>query len=501
MASPGLPGIRLWHRLALLVLLLAATTVVPGSPAAAGDRQRASIVLDHATGEVLHAEEPDAPVFPASLTKMMTLYMVFDALDAGRIGLDTRLKVSERAAGMPPTKLGLRAGSTIRVEDAVMSLVTKSANDMASTIAENLGGSEARFAEGMTRTARRLGMARTTFRNASGLPDAEQRTTARDLAKLASRVIADHPRRYRYFARQRFTYAGRTLGNHNRLLAKYAGMDGIKTGYTNASGFNLASSAVRGGRRIVAVVAGGDSAGSRDAYMVKLLDRGFARLEKGRPAPAPAVPLPAPVPALPEVEVAALAVEEVPDPAGSEGAEPEVAGRDAAGPDVAGPDVAAAEAVRAPAPLIKPAPAVVAAAQAAEPAVARLVPAAAAARRPAGKAAPAGKTAATAAASARSAAGRKAAPARAVTYAVLVGTHGNNAEARRAAQLAVRRAPTVLRGTFVSVNSVRQGRKPMFRAQLVGLDRQEAETACKQLKKHKQACEIVRTGPVAVALN
>jgi D-alanyl-D-alanine carboxypeptidase len=182
-----------------------------------------------------------------------------------------------------------------------MALVTKSANDMASTIAENLGGDEERFAEQMTRTARRIGMSRTTFRNASGLPNPEQRTTARDLATLATRLVTDHPRHYRVFSRRSFTYGNRTLGNHNRLLASYAGMDGIKTGYINASGFNLAASAVRDGRRVVAVVLGGGSAASRDLHMAKLLDRAFVRLAKARPSPSrPA----APAPGLPEVVVA-----------------------------------------------------------------------------------------------------------------------------------------------------------------------------------------------------
>ena len=281
----------------LLPLLLLAT------PALA--RQQSSILIDYDSGEVLYADEPDAQAYPASLTKMMTLYLVFEALDQGRLTLDTKLKVSARAAAMPPTKLGLKAGSSIRVEDAIMALVTRSANDIASTIGENLGGSEARFAELMTTQARRLGMSRTTFRNASGLPHEDQRTTARDLSILAMSLIKNHPQHYRYFSRQRFVYGKRTLGNHNRMLASYTGMDGIKTGYTNASGFNLAASAVRKGRRLVAVVMGGNSAPARDVRMAKLLDRGFVQLAKERPTPKKA-PAPLLVAGLPEVQEAAF---------------------------------------------------------------------------------------------------------------------------------------------------------------------------------------------------
>ena len=173
---------------------------------------------------------------------------------------------------MPPTKLGLTPGSTIEVEDAILGLVTRSANDAAAVLGEALGGSESRFGLIMTRKARDLGMTRTVFRNASGLPDAEQRTTARDLSRLATHLITDFPGYYKYFSRRSFTYLGRVHGNHNRLLARYPGMDGLKTGYTRESGFNLAASAVHDGRRLVAVVVGGATSYARDARMVALLD-------------------------------------------------------------------------------------------------------------------------------------------------------------------------------------------------------------------------------------
>lgn len=460
-ASRACLGVRL--RLGLLAAALLALVAAPLAPAWA--RQQSSIVIDYDTGEVLHAVEPDAPVYPASLTKMMTLYMVFEAVEAGRLTPETRLKVSARAAGMPPTKLGLRAGSTIRVGDAVMALVTKSANDMASTIAENLGGEEARFAEQMTRTARRLGMARTTFRNASGLPHPEQRTTARDLATLATRLITDHPRHYRVFSRRSFTYGSRTLGNHNRLLASYAGLDGIKTGYINASGFNLAASAVRDGRRLVAVVLGGGSAGSRDIHMAKLLDRGFARLAKSRPSPLRPV---SPAPGLPDVEVA-------------EGT-----------PSLTSPAaVVAAAALAAGSPAAAPA-------GVPDPALLEVARLKAKAATVASKAAPVVKAAAKPAVAAAKL-GRR--PTLATAYGIRVGTHRSAGEARRAAQAALRLAPVALRGTFVGVHSAKQGKAVVFRGQLVGVDRDEAEAACKQLRKRKQACEVVRASPLTLASN
>jgi D-alanyl-D-alanine carboxypeptidase len=463
-ASRACLGVHL--RLGFLAALLLALVAAPLASASA--RQQSSIVVDYDTGEVLHAVEPDAPAFPASLTKMMTLYLVFEAIEAGRLTPETRLKVSARAAGMPPTKLGLRAGSTIRVEDAVMALVTKSANDMASTIAENLGGDEERFAEQMTRTARRIGMARTTFRNASGLPNPEQRTTARDLATLATRLITDHPRHYRVFSRRSFTYGSRKLGNHNRLLASYAGMDGIKTGYINASGFNLAASAVRDGRRVVAVVLGGGSAGSRDVHMSKLLDRAFVRLAKARPSPSRPT---RPAPGLPEVEVAARQAPPAPLPA------PAAAVVTAA---------LAAGALTGASPASVPDPALLE--------VARLKATAAIA---ASRTAPAAKAAKPTVAAAKP--GKR--PNLAVAYGVRVGSHRSAAEARRAAQAALRLAPVALRGTFVSVHSAKQGKTVLFRGQLVGVDREEAEAACKQLRKRKQTCEIVRASPLTLASN
>ena len=238
----------------------------------------ASIIVDAETGEVLRSRKADTLRYPASLTKMMTLYLLFEALENGRVSLDSRLKVSKRAARQPPSKLALGAGSTIRVEDAIRALIVKSANDIAVVVAEALGGTEAKFAGQMTRKARALGMSRTTFRNASGLPNRDQRSTARDMSRLARALMWDFPRRYHYFDDQRFRYRGREHRTPNRLLSRYRGLDGIKTGYIRASGFNLVASAERDGRRIIAVVLGGKTSRSRNAHMANLLDLGFERL-------------------------------------------------------------------------------------------------------------------------------------------------------------------------------------------------------------------------------
>ncbi|WP_240932949.1 D-alanyl-D-alanine carboxypeptidase family protein [Pelagibius litoralis] len=238
----------------------------------------ASMVVDAETGQVLHAVNADTRNYPASLTKIMTLYMVFDALEKGKLTLKQKLKVSKRASGMPPSKLGLKAGETITVEQAIRALSTKSANDVAVVVAEALAGKETTFAQVMTKRARTLGMSRTTFRNASGLPNRAQKSTARDMTRLAKALMADFPQYYHYFSVGSFTYKGRTHRSHNKLLKTYKGTDGIKTGYIRASGFNLVASVERSGRRVIAVVFGGKTSKSRDRHMVKLLDRGFKKL-------------------------------------------------------------------------------------------------------------------------------------------------------------------------------------------------------------------------------
>jgi D-alanyl-D-alanine carboxypeptidase len=241
-----------------------------------------SIVVDARTGAIVSADDADGVRHPASLTKMMTLYIVFQELKAGRIKLSTPLRVSQRAASMVPSKLGLKAGSTITVEQAIKALVIKSANDVAATVGENLGrGSEAAFANRMTRVARDMGMRRTTFKNASGLPNPGQVTTARDMATLGLRLMRDFPQYYPYFRSTAFVYRGRTIRSHNRLVGRFPGTDGIKTGYINASGFNLVTSTKRGDKRLVGVVIGARSSGKRNAHMMTILARGFSKARGG----------------------------------------------------------------------------------------------------------------------------------------------------------------------------------------------------------------------------
>ena len=264
----------------IVALAVMAPALWPADATAAESRY-ASIIVDADTGKVLSAYNPDRPSYPASLTKMMTLYLLFDALDQGKIGLDTPLPVSAHAAAQAPSKLALRPGDHISVEDAVLALVTKSANDVAVTIAEALGGSESAFAAMMTRKAHALGMTATTYRNASGLPNSGQMTTPRDQAILARALVRNHSHYYHYFATRQFNWRGQIISTHNRVVLNYPGADGIKTGYINASGFNLVSSAVRDGHRLVGVVFGGDTASWRDRRMMELLDRGFARIGVG----------------------------------------------------------------------------------------------------------------------------------------------------------------------------------------------------------------------------
>src|SRR5690242_6157795 len=231
----------------------------------------ASIVVDGNSGSVLQAASPDSSRHPASLTKVMTLYLLFERLETGRLKLDSALKVSERASEQAPTKLGLKPGQTITVEDAIKGIVTKSANDAAVVVAENLAGDEDSFAKLMTQKAHALGMARTVYVNASGLPDDDQVTTARDQAVLGRAIQERFPRFYRYFSTESFVYHGEAMRNHNLLLGAVEGVDGIKTGFTRASGFNLLTSLHRDGRYLVAVVMGGPSASERDERMRELI--------------------------------------------------------------------------------------------------------------------------------------------------------------------------------------------------------------------------------------
>ena len=441
---------------------------------AAGEAQAryASIVIDAETGEVLRSRSADVRRYPASLTKMMTLYLLFEAIDDGKFSLDSKLKVSKRAAGQSPSKLGLRAGSTIRVEDAIKSLIVKSANDIAVVVAEALGGTEVEFARKMTRKAQELGMSRTTFRNASGLPNRKQRSTARDMARLAQALMRDFPDRYHYFDDQRFRYNGRVHRTPNKLLARYRGMDGIKTGYIRASGFNLVASAERDGRRVIAVVFGGKTPRSRNTHMANLLDLGFTRIaendaKRGRvryagiPRPPTGSALAAPSP---RFKPAAIMVAAAQPSELAEGA--------AAPPDEAIEDVEELiEAVLGPPPLLPPplkpeaeAPEV-AAPKEAEPAASKPAP-----------------TLIKAAAAAPEVSG---------PWAIQVGAY----ESVTAAEIAMRRASArapLLGDATSSLVPLADGRSTLYRARFLGLHKNDAIRACNRLRSAPMPCTVIR---------
>ena len=261
-----------------------------------------AIVVDMNSGSILYSQSADLPRYPASLTKMMTLYVLFGYLRAGKVTPTSELVVTPHAASQAPTKLGLKPGATISTTDAVKALVTQSANDAAVTIAENLAGTEENFARVMTDTARSIGMNATTFRNASGLPNEDQITTARDMATLAAHLIHDYPEYYGVFETRYFTFNGHKYRNHNKLLFGYQGCDGIKTGYTKASGFNLTASVHRGNKHLVAAVLGGKTGGQRDAAMRSLLDRHFAKATDTKPTPAQLLASLVPAPSPPAVQ-------------------------------------------------------------------------------------------------------------------------------------------------------------------------------------------------------
>lgn len=258
-----------------VVALVAAVFLLFSAPSAQANAKYASIVVDMDSGTVLHSSRADKKLYPASLTKMMTLYMAFEAIKTGKLSLDQELIVSREAARQPPSKLGLRRGKTISVRDAIQACATKSANDAAVVLAEAIGGSVDNFAAMATARARSLGMASTTFKNPHGLTKRGQLSTARDMGLLGRRIFLDFPEHYHVFKRKVFRYGGRKFGATNKLLGKYRGADGIKTGYTSASGFNLVASAEQDGRRIVGVVFGGKSSARRNRHMRKLLDNAF----------------------------------------------------------------------------------------------------------------------------------------------------------------------------------------------------------------------------------
>ncbi len=391
----------------------------------------ASIVIDYDTGRVLHETNADTRNYPASLAKMMTLYLAFEALDRGALKLDQRLKVSRRAAGMPASKLGLKYGEQITVKSAILALVTKSANDAAVVVAEALGGKETKFARLMTAKARELGMKRTSFRNASGLPNRRQMSTARDMATLARALIRDFPKKYSYFSTKQFIYKGRKHRNHNRLLKSYSGTDGIKTGYIRASGFNLAASVKRNGRRLIAVVFGGKTPRSRDRHIAKLLDRSFAKLASIGPDKIPAPP--------PRKPAFALAADFAPST--------EITPAQATARAKSAPSKNAAlrkKPVPPKAPVVE-----IGSAEAAMPDP---------------------------------------------SWGIQVGAYYRYKPAKKAAVSAAQRLPDLLENSRVTITHVKGKRGRIYRSRLIGLTEAKARSACRSLAKKKVDCLVIRTG-------
>jgi D-alanyl-D-alanine carboxypeptidase len=467
----------------------------------------AAIVVDANAGTTLHSTNADAIRHPASLTKVMTLFMLFERLESGKLTLESQLRVSERAADQAPTKLGLREGGTVSVEDAIKGMITRSANDAAVVVAESLAGSEDEFARQMTRKARALGMSSTVYRNASGLPDSAQVTTARDQAILGRAIQEQFPRYYRYFATRSFTFRGQQISNHNRLLGRIEGVDGIKTGYIRSSGFNLITSVRRNNRHVVAVVLGGVSAGARDERMRQLLAEHVEKASTRRSAPAiaaaPTRDRPAPrVAAAPQGPRAAdrfdlastnsghvlsapaagstdpirpVAVRTIPVQPGtpknakapSPGAQPEppatlTARVEPAPNPVTRPDVTA---VTTPLRTVA-----VGEAAATQPTTAREAPPV---REPTPAAAP------------------SAAPPRS-GWIIQVGAYPAESEAQQRLATVKQKASRLLAAATPFTEPVQRGESTLYRARFAGLEREQAEAACRFLRRNDVDCVTIR---------
>ncbi|GAB2174867.1 D-alanyl-D-alanine carboxypeptidase [Dongia sp. agr-C8] len=418
-----------------------------------------SIMVDAVTGEIISSSNADVSTYPASLTKMMTLYLLFDALKHGQIKLTDSITFSDHAASQDATNLAVSAGAKIKVETAILAVVVRSANDAATAIAEEIAGSEWAFAKKMTQTARALGMKNTTYRNANGLPNPEQRTTARDQAILGVALLRDFPEYYHYFAAERFSYRGVQYAGHNRVLNKLNGADGIKTGYIRASGFNLVSSAEQNGRRLVGVVLGGSTPYLRDKQMVAMMNKGF-KTPKGNgtmlalsapnsagPAKAPAVVVAAAPVSVPAALVAAAMVPDAPEPAVASGED----GDDAA---------------------IMPA-----SISSGDPLLPILKPGSGLQLQFADAAAPDSQAIENVWRSGNTG------------YGVQVGAYAQYAPAQKAAVRATRSLPEIFADSRIAIDE--QGK--LYRARVTGLTKADAEKACAQLKAKKTDCMVFAT--------
>lgn len=457
-----------------LIGLLLMGWLLPSAPAVARQAP-AAIVIDANTGSTLHAAAADARRYPASLTKMMTIYLIFEHLKQGRLTLSTPIRFSQRAANQQPSKLGLKVGETITVKDAISALITKSANDVATAVAEHIAGSEIAFARLMTAKARALGMSRTVYQNASGLPDKSQVTTARDMARLGLALQDDFPKRYRMFAQRRFAYRGRRYKNHNRLLGRFPGTDGIKTGYTRASGFNITTSVRRDGKHLIGVVIGQRTGRVRDTVMrnllVKALRKASAKRTRPRPSRAPAQ--------LSRPQLVA-------QPRPLTRPRPFVAGRSAAKPvrrAEAGPVAELAprrrriersrptrNAVGRQAQVRQPSTfgaQVARLNERAQPTLVRRTRVAAPERRPAQR--------------------------KRTTHQVQIGAFFSDAEARDALASAQQRAGTILHGFQAVSVKVSAAPRPIYRARFAGFDSTQAAATCSKLKTVRVDCFVTRS--------
>jgi D-alanyl-D-alanine carboxypeptidase len=511
-------------------------------------RGYSDIIIDANTGRILHEQNADALRHPASVTKVMTLYLLFEQLQAGKMRLNTPLRVSAYAASQQPSKLGVKPGSTISVEDAIQALITRSANDVAVVVAENISGDASTFAQLMTRRARQLGMSRTTFRNPNGLPHPQQVTTARDLATLGRAVQERFPKYYAYFETRSFMYRGQAIRNHNRMFGRVNGVDGIKTGYTNASGFNLLTSVKQNGRYVIGVVMGGASAASRDNRMVALLNDALPGAYAGRQmvarmdsAPAGAAnddvaapvalaaaePAPAPVAATPAAQEVARKPATIPVPS----ANPRLAMASAAGemdpattasipaPKPARPAQAAMDAppVGSAAPIVPVAVKTVAIGRPAAPTATfsnqpgilgtlsfanGQVSGAAKTAQSAVQAAPAQqaiKPVQLASAGATEiprqeaeSADQSAAP-RSGGWAIQIGAYGSEADARAQIAKAKQKAPGALSKADPYTEAATKGSTKIVRARFAGFDAESAaRNACKALKRSDFGCMVFR---------
>lgn len=424
--------------LASLLCLFILVAMLP----ATAEARYAAVVMDSRSGEILYSRNADERLYPASLTKIMTLYMTFEALQRGQLRLDQKLSVSARAAGQAPTKLDLKKGQTITVQDAMFGLITKSANDAATVLAEAMAPTEAEFARMMTAKAKSLGMTRTTFRNASGLPNKHQKSTARDMAILGAALIHNFPQYYHFMSLQEFDYKGRKHKNHNNLLGQYKGADGIKTGYIRASGFNLVASVKRGNHRLIGVVFGGQTAKSRDAHMMSLLDTGFEKIEAIYPSTVPTpfdkplrIALGQPHDGAASVEVASVTPVPLPAPT----------------PPASGASVYTVSDMNA-----------------------------------TGVSVTRGSTTTAAAGS-----GFETDKTANMNWAIQIGAFSQKSTAENQIYKATEQSSRLLQGRRVNIEKALSDGKPFYRAQFVGFDEAEAREACNSLAKQRVSCFVV----------